>query len=182
MKPELDPALTALDDYVRGHLLDAEAERYEEELFGRALAGAAPELGFRDHVGRTLRVMAARGTLDMWLTQRGVERMNASGLRILHFELDLERPSLPDLSSDFDILITKVPIDLRGVHRLDAEILAPDGRLLKNMPDVSFDPDEGAVYACCEAELARAAAAARTITRLWVTDDSGRRLLRELPI
>jgi hypothetical protein len=181
MKPELDAALSALDDYVRGHLPDADAERYEAELFGRALAGAAPELGFRDHVGRTLRVMASRGTLDMWLTQREVERMNASNLRILHFELDLDRPDRPDLSSDFDILITKIRIDLRGVHQLDAEILAPDGRLLKNMPDVSFDAAQGVVYACCEAELARAALAAQTITRLWVTDDSGRRLLRELP-
>jgi hypothetical protein len=49
------------------------------------------------------------------------------------------------------------------------------------MPDIAFDPADGAVFACCEAELARASANTPTITRVYAFDDDGRRLLCELP-
>ena len=57
-------------------------DAYEEDLFARALAGAAPELAFHTALGEQLRAMNARGTLDLWLTARGVERVVASGLRV----------------------------------------------------------------------------------------------------
>src|SRR5262245_17500866 len=109
MTPDLDAALHDLDDYVRGEGTDVDA--YEEDLFARALAGEAPELRFRSELGRTLREMRARGTIEMWLTAKGVEELSKSGLRVAHFELHAESPGLPDLSADVDILITKVPID-----------------------------------------------------------------------
>ncbi|HKU40651.1 MAG TPA: hypothetical protein VJR89_20965 [Polyangiales bacterium] len=179
MTPELDAALHELDDYVRGEGTDVAA--YEEELFARALAGEAPELRFRSDLGRTLCEMRARGTIDVWLTARGVEKLDESGLRIAHFTLDPDQPGRPDLSADLDILVTKVPIDLRGVHRLEAEVMSPDGKRLKVMPDVAFDPADGAVFMCCEIELARAAAGVSSVTNVWAYDEAGqRRLLREI--
>jgi hypothetical protein len=68
-----------------------------------------------------------------------------------------------------------------GDPKLVVEVSSSDGRLLQTMPDVDFDPADGATYACCEAELARTAAAANRTTRFWGVDDSGRRLLLELP-
>ena len=124
--------------------------------------------------------MKKRGTLSLWLTTRGVDELADSGLRILRFTLDLTQPSGPDLQSEFDILVTKVLIDLTGVRRLEAEVLSPDGRLLKVMSDIPFDTADGAVYACSEADLARAAASVSSLTRVFATYDDGRRLIGEI--
>lgn len=181
MKLDIDAAIGTLDDYVRGHMVEGAAHDYEEDLFTRALSQAAPELTWRDEVARVLQVMKKRGTLNLWLTARGVEELSHSGLRVLRFTIDPQMPTEPDLASDFDILVTKVPIDLTGVQKLDAEVYSPDGsRLLKTMPDIPFDPADGAVYACCEAELAKAASSVPSLTRVWATDDKGRRLIGEI--
>ena len=188
MKPgtpthDLDALSSRLDDYVRGAMEESVVGGYEDDLFERALAGAAPELGFRSGLGATFRAMKARGTLDLWLTAEGVERLAASSeLRVHVWELNLEAPVPPEIPADADLLITRIPVDLRGVGRLEAEIFSADGRLLKTMPDVAFDPIDGAVYACCEAELARTASGVLgTMTRVWGIEESGRRLLLELP-
>jgi hypothetical protein len=190
MSRSLDEALARLDDYVRGGKAAADGgddapgtdvAAYEEDLFARALAGAAPELAFRGAVGEQLRTMDARGTLDLWLTARGVDAVVSRGLRVVQQEIDPQNPHMADLPDDFDILITRVPLDLSGVRRLEAEILGATGERLKLMPDIEFDPADGAVFMCCEAELARAAAASeKTVTRVWAHDDSGRRLIGEI--
>jgi hypothetical protein len=175
-----DAAMARLDDYVRAADSETEAESYELDLFSRALEGDAPELEFRAELGHTLRAMESLGTLDLWLTARGVERLLKSGRKVLQFELDIRAPVVPDLSSDFEILVTKVPLQLDGIRRLEAEVCALSGELLKRMPDIAFDPADGAVFACCEAELARASANTRTITRVYAYGDAGRYLLCEL--
>jgi len=179
-----DAAILRLDDYVRRHDTEAQAEEYELELFTRAVEGAAPELEFRSELGRSMRAMNALGTMDIWLTAKDVERVLKSGRRVVQFELDLAAPAAPDLSEDFDILITKIPLPLGGVRRLEAELFsAASGERLKVMPDIAFDPADGAVFACCEAELARAASTApTTITRVYAIDDDGRRLVCELRV
>lgn len=177
---DIDAALARLDDYVRKKSSDAQAEDYEQDLFARALAGAAPELALRERFEKLFREMEARGTLNLWLTAREVEQLSDRGLRVVHSVVDPVNPVMPDLSADFDILVTKVPLDLTGVRRLDAEVLAADGRQLKVMPDVRFDPADRAVFMACEAELARAAVTSKTVTRVWAHDDSGRRLFAEI--
>jgi len=175
-------ALTRLDDYVRGSMDDVEADTFEQDLFERALAGSAPELSFRASLGATFREMSARGSIDLWLTAEGLSRLQAQGgLRVVLFELDLEHPSLPEIPEGTDLLVTRVPVDLQGIGRLEAEVFSLDGRLLKRMPDITFDPADGAVFACCEAELARHASAAQTMTRIWAVREEGRSLLLELP-
>lgn len=179
---DLDARGAALDDYVRGAMDDARASDYEEDLFERALAGEAPEVTFRASLGAALRAMKARGTLDLWLTAAEVERLQGAGnLHVVLYNFNLERPVPPEIPAGADLVIARVPVDLRGVSRLDAEIVAADGSILKLMPDVVFEPDDLAVYACCEAELARVASATRTTTRLWAVSGSGRRLVVELP-
>ncbi|HKP64823.1 MAG TPA: hypothetical protein VJV78_49150 [Polyangiales bacterium] len=167
--------LSKLDEYLRSGQPDEQVHAYEEELFARALADEAPELRFREQLGRTLREMRDRGTISLWLTAREVEEMKKSDLRVVC--MDFEEFKTPDLSGEIDILITKVPLDLRGVRRLDAEVLSADGKQLKVMPEITFDPADGAVYACCEIELARTAAAAKTLTKVWAYDDTGKRVL-----
>ena len=169
-----------LDDYVRGAVDDALAHDYEEDLFARSLAGEAPELAFRVELGATLREMEARGTLELWLTVRDVERIRASGLRVVLFELDMENLTMPEIPPGTDLLIGRVPLDLTGVRSLEIEVLSRDGHVLKRMPDVLFDPADGGIFACCEADLARLAANADRTSRFWAVEDSGRRLLLEV--
>ena len=179
MKP-LDEAAARLDDYVRGALDDTEAETFEEELFARALRDEAPELTFREDLRRTFQAMKERGTIDIWLTERGLAELIASGAKVRRYDLDPAQPAKPDLSGDFDIFVTRVPIPLEDVEQLEAEVLSPDGQVLKVMPDITFERTDGAIYACCERELAIAAARAPTVTRLWARETGGRRLLAEL--
>ncbi len=174
-----DADLSLLDDYLRGADVPAE---YEEDLFARALAGAAPELAFREGLGQTLRTMQARGTLDVWATKHQVERLLASGHRVRSFELDVRNPSMPDLTGEFDLLVTRIPLPLEGVDRLDAEVFSPDGRLLKRLPDIPFDASEGAVYVVCEAELARTSASVRSVTKVFAREPAGPRLLLEFAL
>jgi hypothetical protein len=176
---DLDAAVSQLDDYIRGSLDESLADEYEDNLFERALGGLAAELTFRQGLGAAFRAMDARGTLDVWVTAADVERLKASDLRLAVWDFDPASPSLPEVPSDVDLVITRILVDLRGVRRVEADIVAPDGRLLKTMRDVAFDPVDGAVYACCEADLARAAVATKTTTRVYSVEDSGRRLLLE---
>jgi hypothetical protein len=115
--------------------------------------------------------------LQLWLTSRDLDRVRATGARIHYAELADTQNGFPD---DAELVIVRVPLDLRSVHKLDGEVLTPDGRLVKAMPDIHFDPADGAIYACCEADLARTAASSRMISRLYATDDSGRRLVLEM--
>lgn len=174
-------ALERLDDYLRGHDAGEDVDAYEDDLFARALAGDAPELAFRAALGVTLREMQARGTIEPWLTAREVERLRTSSLRVVFLEYEsLLGATIPD---DAELVVTRVPIDLRGARRVDAEVTAPDGTVLKVMPEIRFDPADGAVWACCEADLARVAHGARTLTKVWAVDDEQRRtLIAELPI
>lgn len=175
-------ALSQVDDYVRGREAEASVAAYEEDLFARALEGNAPEADFHSGLASTLRLMSKRGTLDLWITARDIERVRASGLKTVVWEWSATDPHSLQLPPDTDLLITRIPLSLEGVRSIDAEVYSADGRLLKRMPDILFDREDGAVFACCEAELARTAAnTPRTLTKVWVTTDSERLLLAELP-
>lgn len=177
MKRDLDAALLRLDDYVRGHGEGLDDERYEDDLFARAVAGEAPELRLRDALRGTFREMEARGTISPWITSADIARLRASGLRLQLAEVDPANPVALVLDDEAELLVTRVPLDLAGVRRLDVEITTPDGRLLKKMPDLSFDPRDGAVFACCEMELARATVAVRSVSHFHATTETGERRL-----
>jgi hypothetical protein len=176
----VETALSRLDDYVRRR--DEDESAYEEELFARALEGNAPEAVFHAGLASTLRRMDARGTLNVWITASDVERLRASDLKTVFMEYDPEDREPLDLPPDTDLLIMRIPLPLEGVRSLEAEVYSIDGTLLKRMPDVLFDREDGAAYACCEAELARTASSApKTITKVYAVTDTERRLIIELP-
>jgi hypothetical protein len=181
MSQTLDQALLQLDDYVRGVTPASDVDAFEDDLFERALACRAPELDLRSGLEGTLRDMKKRGTLELWLTRSQVEALANSGLKISYYELNFADPQPPQIAPDADLLVAKIPVDLSGVKRIEVEVLADDGRVLKVMPDIHFESNEGAVFGCCEAELARTASAAERTTRFWAFgEDAERRLLLEV--
>lgn len=180
MTDATDAALLRLDDYVRGRDADAD-DAYEAALFERALAGNAPELTIRDGLERRFREMKARGTIDPWLTRSQVEELATRGLKVAHQVFHAGNPQPFDIPDDADLVVTRIPVDLTGVTRLEVEISTLDGRVLKRMPDVPFDREEGALFACCEAELARTAISVTRISRFWSVGEGERRLIVETP-
>ncbi|HVJ14886.1 MAG TPA: hypothetical protein VM686_05575 [Polyangiaceae bacterium] len=181
MTDELELMAARLDDYVRGQGDDEAVDGYEVDLFERALAGVAPELSFRHQLRRSLRELDGRGSLSLWLTRSEVEKLCAAGKGALLDTFDQSEP-VPNIPDGIELFIMKIPLELGGVRRLDVEVYSADGALIKHMPEVTFDPADNAIYACCEADLARTAASSRTISRFYATDDAGRRLLLETPL
>lgn len=157
-------AFEALDAYQDGEMSDADASGFEEELFAAAAEGAAAEADFVDRVSRIARFLEPRGGLDMGSTRERVDDLLAQGLRV---QLLAARPEamvgdvfqLPKIEDDAEIVVTHVPLDVRGYDSVDVVVEKADGTPLKRFRDVNWDPHDGTLYAVCEAPLARISAA-----------------------
>ncbi|MBC7170793.1 MAG: hypothetical protein H5U40_00110 [Polyangiaceae bacterium] len=165
--------LSAIDDYVSGHMDDVEAERLEEALFASADADA---MLFLDRVARLGDFIVALGTLHPGITRREIDALAAAGRRV---DLrDLGAPGAYTFApvGDVDIVVQRAAVGLFGVERVDIEIDLPNVGHVKTLRDVRVDPDDGAVYAACDATLARMAmtASERSIHRIVVERDGQR--------
>lgn len=152
--------LEALDAYVTGDMSDADALRFEEELFAAAEAGDAAEAAFVDQLTRHATFLAPRGGFDIGSTRAHVDSLIAAGLRV---QLLAPVPGasvgglhqLPQVDDDAEIVVTHLPIDVRGYDSVNVIIAKPDGTELKTFREIGWDPEDGSVYAVCEAHLAR---------------------------
>lgn len=180
--PDLHASIVTLDGYLRGRGTDAEAAALEEDLFERAFAGAAPELVFVDELTSTVRRLGEKGTLELYVRAADIERIRASNHKVQLIELaNTSEPQSYVVERDAEILLSRIPLDLRGIEELDIEVYLGDSDdALKVMRDVAFDEDAGAVFTCCEGDLARATANVRTKSRFYGRGADGRRLLAEL--
>ncbi len=179
---DFDESIALLDGYLRGHGTEAEAASLEEDVFERAFADAAPELVFVDELVTKARQSGERGTLDLYIRAADVARVRASNRKVQMIELE-NRADLQSyvLDRDADVFIARVPIDLRGVDELDIEVFVNDSaQPLKVMRDVAFDEDDGAIFMCCEGDLARATANIHTKALMYGRDAGGRRLIAEV--
>lgn len=150
----------AFDAYQSGDMTDDDAARFEEELFAAAALGGAHEATFVDKMSRIARYLYPRGGLDVGSSRARVDELIASGLRVQLLEPKVARVSkVPKIQDDADLVITHVPIDVRGYDSVDFIVEKADGEHLKVFRDVGWDPVDGTVYAVCEAPLARIASA-----------------------
>jgi hypothetical protein len=160
--------LEAFDAYLNGEMSEADAPSFEEELFAAAAAGSAPEADFVDHVSRLGSFLLPRGGFDVGSSRARVDELIAAGLRVQMLAPGPEGRvgdvfHLPRIDDQADIVVTHLPIDLRGYDSVNVIVEKPDGTELKTFRDVGWDPHDGSVYAVCEAPLARIAAAAGQI-------------------
>lgn len=154
-----------LDDYQTGEMSDADALGFEEELFSAAALGAAPEAAFVDQVSRLGRYLDAHCGFDIGSTRAQVEALLGKGLRIQMMAADPKNVidnvfQLPRIEDDVQVVITHLPIDVRGYDTVDVVVTKPDGAELKRFREVGWDPHDGTLFAVCEAPLARISAAA----------------------
>lgn len=167
--------LTELDDYVSGYMSDEAALGFEDDLFATAAAGEATAPEFLDHIGRFGRYLKERVGLAMGSSRAFVDQLRGSGLNVQYSELTPGTPvrSAP-IADDTDIVISRVDVDLRGYSDIEVAIELPDGTPLKTFRDVECDPGDGALYAVCEATLARMALSVHTVARISATRDGKR--------
>jgi len=152
-------AFELLAEYETGGMSEAEAARFEDELFDAAASGTAAEVAFVDHVSLLSRYLEPRAGFDMGSSRARVEQLLAAGLRVQLIDPDpAPTVRLPPIDPDAEIVVTHVRIDVRGYDSVDAVIKKPDGTELKTIRDVGWDPDDGTMYAICEAPLARLSA------------------------
>jgi len=147
-------ALERAADYLTGHLGDGEAEAFEEELF--AGGELAHEAGFLARLAMLAEHLQARGTLAPGLLRGDAEAVLRSGRRVAYLDIGERREIVWTLPRDCDQFLYRIGLELDGIERVDAEMVFP-GQASKRFPDVTFDAEDGAVFGCCEAQLARMA-------------------------
>ncbi len=153
----------ALDDYQTGVMSDADASGFEEELFAAASSGAATELAFVDRVSRIGAFLAGRGGFDIGSARARVDQLIAQGLRVQMLAAGVENLvdgvfQLPKIDDDAEIVVTHLPLDVRGYESVDVVVAKADGTVLKRFREIGWDASDGSVYAVCEAPLARISA------------------------
>jgi hypothetical protein len=158
-------AFETLDAYLSGEMPEADALGFEAELFAAAETGAASEAVFVDQVSRIGRYLIGHCGFDIGSGRAQVDALIAQGLRVQLLTAGPETLvgkvyQLPKISDDAQIVVTHFPLDLRGHDSVDVVVEKPDGTLLKRFREVGWDPEDGTVYAVCEAPLARIWAAA----------------------
>ena len=156
----------ALDAYQSGEMSDAEAASFEEGLFAAAAAGseeaAAAEAHFVDRVSLIGKYLTPRGGWDFGSSRARIDQLIADGHRVQVLEPLPSPPGgpflIPPIDDDAEIVATYIPIDVRGYDTVRVIVEKPDGTELKVFRDIGFDPNDGSVYAVCEAPLARISA------------------------
>lgn len=151
----------ALTDYVSGAMSDEDAAGFEEELFAGAAAGGADDARFADRVHLVAQYLEPRGGLDIGSSKKRVDRLIAAGLKVQLLEPEFAPVmQMPPIEPDAEIVVTHFRVDLRGYDSIDVIARKPDGTELKTFREINLDPEDGSVYAVCEAPLARISAQA----------------------
>jgi hypothetical protein len=168
-----DDELTLLDDYLSGAMSDAHAPAFEERLFARAAAGAAPELGYLDAFFDQAHWFAARGGFLSGSTAEVVaELRQLPGVHHIDIEAVTEVSAWP---ADTKLVVYRLAVDLRGYENIDVELTTPEGEHRKWFRDCSYDPADGALYGACDAPLAASSFRAEPLIARVVASRGGKR-------
>jgi hypothetical protein len=181
---DADRPFEALDAYQSGEMADAEAAGFEEALFDAAATGTAEEARFVEHISLLGRYLLPRSGFDTGSGRARVEALLAAGLKVQLLASESAGPGQPirlqAIARDAEIVVTHVPIDVRGYDSVDVIVEKPDGTELKTFRDVGFDPDDGTIYAVCEAPLARISARQRHVrSRILGRRDGAQHVIAE---
>jgi hypothetical protein len=153
--------LSALDDYVSGHMPDDEADAFEAALFDAA--GEDGDSAFLAELARVAALLVAHGTWESGATRAQVDAMLARGDVAL---IDLDVPGEREVPRSAAQVVFKVSVPLHDVDRLDIEFEVPGHGVFKTLRDLAFDRADGAIFIVCEAALNEASARVRAISRL----------------
>jgi hypothetical protein len=172
---DFDTRVAALDDYVTGSMQDHDAAAFEEALFDEAAQGKNEEAAYFDEIRRSMRFVGRHGIIGRSFTRAQVDELSRKE-RMHIVELSLDRTNeLEPWGDDIEVVVTHVPVDLRGTDTADVVVERPDGTHIKTFRDIGYDPADGSLFAYCEAPLARIALfSGPTVTRVIAERDGKR--------
>ena len=165
--------LAALDDYVAGQADGFDVDAFESSLFANP---DDDELLFVDGLARASARIVALGALHPGVTRREIDALIAAGRRVDFRDVGSPRTyTVAPPAEDAEIVVQRADLGLRDIAFVDIEIDLPGVGHVKTLRDVKVDPDDGAVYSCCEATLFRSAMESeRTIHRIVVVRNGER--------
>lgn len=167
-----------LDDYLFGALPEEQVDAFEQALFDSAARGDNAESQFLDRVGVWGRFLAARSGLIDNFTRAFVDSLVERGFKVEIEEAKPGQPFSPQWSEEAEIAVTRYAFDVRGhTGRLEADVETPEGDRVKTFRDVLYDPTDGAIYAVCEALLARKTVGLHCLIKLYEWEGNERRHL-----
>lgn len=173
--------LDDLDDYLFGVMPEESAAPFEEALFERAARGEHALLQFVEGVGVLGRVVLQRVGSAMPPTADSINTLRRRGFKVEVADAVPGTPYQARWSAEAEMVVTHFVVDMRGHSgRFDVEIETPDGHVVKVIPEVTYDPNDGSFYALCEASLARASQGAHVFWKLYETTGSIRTLIGSL--
>jgi hypothetical protein len=149
-------SLEHLDDYVTGTMPDDEAAGFEEALFAAAAKGEAEEARWFERFQLLVGYLAEGDVLVRGTTAEDVSALAKGGAKVHLVELQ-PGTTRYELRTDVDIVVTRVPVDVRDYESVEASIENPDGRVLHTFRDCMGDPETGHLYAICATPLANMA-------------------------
>lgn len=173
---------TDIEEYVYGAMDAAEAERFEDALFAKpqpSVARAAREvLDLADAI-RGLETREV--SISMTCTLEALDAFEARGHRI-------QRQLLRDgdalemrVDATSDLVVAVLALDLEGVHRVDLDLIDPDGTSRGvHAVDVDVDRVAKCVIVPCDPSVALASAA--TLFRLHAHRADGRRTTHDYTV
>ncbi len=174
------PALSLIDDYLSGRMSDEEGDRFEQRLFEPDDA-LEREVTFLDRLALFTHHIAVLGTLHPALTRAEVDMLLAAGRRVDVRELgEPGTVTLKPLEAGAEVVVQRADLRLFDVESVDLEVVLPELGHVKTLRDLKVDPNDGAVYACCDATLFRTElleAGQRTIFRVVAMRDGRRETL-----
>lgn len=154
-----DQVLALIDDYVSGRMNDAERELFEERLFALEDEVQA-EVAFLDRLARFTHHIVARGLLHPSLMREELDQLVVGGTRVDLRELGAPGVvTVQPLEEGAQVVVQRADLRLFDVTNVDLEIVLPELGHVKTLRDLAVDPNDGAVYACCDAVLFRMAMA-----------------------
>lgn len=179
--PDTPAGLEALDDYVFGAMSEEAAASFEETLFAQAARGEHALVDFVVGTGVLGRVILQRAGSVMPPTGDSVRILRERGFKVEVADAVPGAPYQARWSDDAEIVVTHFVTDMRGhTGEFEVDIEKPDGTVLKTMPGVSYDPNDGSFYAVCEAALARITKDAHVFWKLYEKVDGERRYIDTL--
>jgi hypothetical protein len=126
-----------------GELEAGESERVEEHLFGCDACAAAS-----DRLGKL--VAGLRQIIPPVISHDHRDRLSASGLRLRHTPVQAGVDAEAHFTSDVDLLVHVLKVDLTGAERVDVDLLDPQGVARLQLAHVPFDARAGEVLIACQ--------------------------------
>lgn len=146
--------LGEIDDYTSAKPETDDDEAFEVELFAAAAEGKVRELSFLDTLARIAPWFDARGGFNGGATREQIEQLRA--LPQVHY-LELEPGTLhqiPPWPAETELVAYRIGVDLRGCSDVTVFLTTPQGEPVWAFRDCQFDPNDGNLYAVCDAPLA----------------------------